>query len=104
MIPGSRRSSGGGNGNPLQYSYLENPTDRGAWQATVHGIARVGHDLATKLPPPSFRLVLIVTSSRKPPSPPNPLWFTPPMFYPPLKHVLSQQTALVLWFEFPSRL
>ena len=49
---------GEGNGNPLQYSHLENPTDRGAWQATVHGIARVGHDLATKLPPPSFRFVL----------------------------------------------
>jgi len=32
----------------LQYSCLENPLDRGAWQATVHGVARVGHDLATK--------------------------------------------------------
>ena len=39
---------GEGNGNPLQYSCLENPMDRGAWQATVHGIARIGHDLATK--------------------------------------------------------
>jgi len=36
---------GEGNGNPLQYSCLENPIDRGAWQATVHGVARVGHDL-----------------------------------------------------------
>ena len=42
------------NGNPLQYSCLENPMDRGAWQATVHGVTRVGHDLATK-PPLSFR-------------------------------------------------
>ena len=33
------RSSGGGNGNPLQYSCLKNPMDRGAWRATVHGIA-----------------------------------------------------------------
>ena len=32
------------NGNPLQYSCLENSMDRGAWQATVHGIVRVGHD------------------------------------------------------------
>ena len=40
-IPGSGRYSGVGNGNPLQYSRLENPIDRGAWQATVHGIARV---------------------------------------------------------------
>ena len=37
-----------GNGNPLQYSCLENPMDRGAWRATVHGVTRVGHDLATK--------------------------------------------------------
>ena len=39
---------GEGNGSPLQYCCLENPMDRGAWQATVHGVARVGHDLATK--------------------------------------------------------
>ena len=38
-IPGLGRSSGGGHGNPLQYFYLENPMDRGAWWATVHGIA-----------------------------------------------------------------
>ena len=36
LIPGSGRSSGGGNGNPLQYSCLENPMDRGAWQAKVY--------------------------------------------------------------------
>ena len=39
-IPGSERSPGGGNGNPLQYSCLENPTDRGAWWATVHGVTK----------------------------------------------------------------
>ena len=50
-IPGSGRSPGEGNSNPLQYSGLENPMDRGAWQATVHGVTRVGHDLATKPPP-----------------------------------------------------
>ena len=38
-IPGSGRSPGEGNGNPLQYSCLENPMDRGAWGATVHGVA-----------------------------------------------------------------
>ena len=38
-IAGSGRSPGGGNGNPLQYSCLENPTDRGAWWATRHGVA-----------------------------------------------------------------
>ena len=40
-IPGSGRSPGEGNGNPLQYSCLENPMDRGAWQATVHRVARI---------------------------------------------------------------
>ena len=38
-IPGSGRSPGDGNGNPLQYSCLENPMDRGAWWATVHRVA-----------------------------------------------------------------
>ena len=37
-VPGSGRSPGGGNGNPLQYSCLENPADRGAWRAAVPGI------------------------------------------------------------------
>ena len=37
MIPGLGRSPGGGNGNPLQYSCLGNPKDRGAWWATIHG-------------------------------------------------------------------
>ena len=40
LIPGAGGSPGEGNGNPLQYSCLENPTDRGAWQATVHGMAK----------------------------------------------------------------
>ena len=43
--PGSGRSPGGGHGNPLQYSCLENSTDRGAWWAIVYGAhQRVGHD------------------------------------------------------------
>ena len=49
LIPASGRSTGKGNGNPLQYSYLGNPMDRGTWWATVHGIAkRVRNILATK--------------------------------------------------------
>ena len=40
--PGLGRSPGGGHGNPLQYSCLENPMDRGAWQATVHTVAKSG--------------------------------------------------------------
>ena len=40
LVPGLGRSPGGRNGNPLQYSYLENPVDRGVWWATVHGVAK----------------------------------------------------------------
>ena len=40
LIPGSERSPGGGNGNPLQYSCLENPMERGAWGTTVHGVTK----------------------------------------------------------------
>ena len=40
LIPGSGRSPGAGNGNPLQDSYLENPMERGAWRATVHGVCK----------------------------------------------------------------
>ena len=46
LIPGI--SPGEGNSNPLQYSCLANPMDRGAWQATVHEVTRIGQDLATK--------------------------------------------------------
>ena len=42
-IPGSGRSPGEGNGNPVQYSCLRNPMDREAWQATVHELQRVVH-------------------------------------------------------------
>ena len=61
LIPGLERSPGGGNSYPLHYSFLGNPMDKGAWQAAVHGVARVGHDLATKPPPPpnkSNRVIL----------------------------------------------
>ena len=40
-IPGSGRSPGGGHGNPPQYSCLENPMNRGAWRANVHGVAKI---------------------------------------------------------------
>ena len=41
LIPGLGRSPKGGHGNPLQYSCLENPMDRGAWSATVHGVTEL---------------------------------------------------------------
>ena len=63
-VPALGRSPGEGNGNPfqflclenpvdpLQFSCMRNPVDRGAWWATVHEVARVGHYLTTKPPPP----------------------------------------------------
>ena len=47
-IPGSGRYPGEGNGSPLQYSCLKNLMGRGVWQAAIHGIKRIGDDLATK--------------------------------------------------------
>ena len=55
-IPGLGRSPGEGNGNPLQYSFLENLMDRGPWRATAHGVARVRQDLVTKSSPPRASL------------------------------------------------
>ena len=46
-IPGLRRSPGEGNGNPVQYSRVANPMDRGAWQATVHGVIESQKQLST---------------------------------------------------------
>ena len=54
-IPELGRSPGEGNGNSFQYSCLENLMDRGVWQATVRGVSRVGHNLATKPPLLVFR-------------------------------------------------
>ena len=51
-VPKSGRPPREGITNALQYSCLENPVDRGAWCSTLHGIARAGHDLVTKPPPP----------------------------------------------------
>ena len=51
LTPGSRRCPGRGNGSLIQYACLRNPMERGAWQATAHGVARVGHDLVTEYTP-----------------------------------------------------
>ena len=57
----SERSPGGGNGNPLQYSCVENPKDRGAWWATVHGVTKSQTRLMPKHAPWTYDLT--VTSS-----------------------------------------
>ena len=49
LVPSLGRSPGGGNGNPLQYPCLENSKDRGAWQATVHGVSKSQTRLNTRM-------------------------------------------------------
>ena len=63
-IPGLGRFPGEGNGNPLQYSCLGNPMDRGAWQAIVHGVKRVRHNLVPRPPPPPPYIYLIMAHIR----------------------------------------
>ena len=62
-IPGSGRSPGVGNGNPLQYSCLENPMDRGGWQATILGITKSWTWLSTHTHTPDYTLSLFWTLS-----------------------------------------
>ena len=59
-VPGWGRSPGEGNGNPLQYSWLGNPMDRGAWGATVHGVSKSQAQLYTQHTQPSFDYSLSV--------------------------------------------
>ena len=63
LISGSGRSPEEGNGNPLQYSCLGNSMDRGAWHATIHGVARVGQDLEVETPPILSNIVHVVATS-----------------------------------------
>ena len=56
LIPGLGGFPGEGNGNPFQYSCLENPMVREAWQATIHRAARIGHDLGITPPPPQHKM------------------------------------------------
>ena len=66
-IPGLGRSPGEGNGNPLQHSCLGNPTDRGAWQATVHaGHKRARQDLATQQQQQQTLLISHLETASKP--------------------------------------
>ena len=57
LTSGSGRSTGGGNGNPSQDSCLGNPTEKGAWWATVYGVARVRDDRVTELPPSCMHVI-----------------------------------------------
>ena len=67
LVPGSGRSLGEGNGNPLQYSYLGNPMDRGVWWATVHGVSKswTRLNLADKVPETAGLCVLDIKGSKR---------------------------------------
>ena len=65
---------GEGNGNPFQYTCLENPTDRGVWQARVHGVAKVRHDLVTK--PPSWHYLPSIYTLSLASKPSSPKWLS----------------------------
>ena len=56
------RSAGGGNDNPLQYSCLENPMDRGAWQAAIHRVGHYGRNSTHTLPFWKLRPFLLISS------------------------------------------
>ena len=62
LILGSGRSPGGGNGNPLQYSCLENPMDRGTWRATVHGFAKSQTQLSDLVHTAQYQVMLSIFS------------------------------------------
>ena len=75
-IPGLGRSPGEGNGNPLQYSCLENPMDRGAWWAIVHGVAKSW----TRLSDFTFTLTIQSFVGKEMSLLFNTLWFHKPLF------------------------
>ena len=63
-IPGSGRTPGGGHGNPFQCSCLENRTDRGAWRATVHGVAKSRTQLSDEAQHTDINIPILDSSHR----------------------------------------
>ena len=94
LVPGSERSPGEGFGNPLQYSCLENPLDRGDWQAAVHGVSKS----RTRRSDLHFHLVALSPCSVTPPKcvriPTGSFPYSPPSPFPtPAPHPLPLVTA-----------
>ena len=82
LIPGWGRSPGGGHGNPLQYSYLKNPMDRGAWWVTVQGVAKS----RTRLNDFYFTGRTLSTCAHLPVSSKRHCWISGPALYPITSH------------------
>ena len=96
LIPGSGRSPGGGNGNPLQYSCQENPMDRGAWRSTGHGVAKSQTRLSDWAQPSFSRVV----RGMDPPRSLRPVRALPLLGrgwgQPPLEHEASRKSRATL--------
>ena len=92
-IPRLQRSPGEGKGNPLQYPPLGNPKDKGAWWATVHGVTRVRHNLATEQQRADYYLQRVGSSSLTRDPTPGPL-------YGELRHLSHWTTREVPWLTF----
>ena len=90
LIPGSGRYLGERNGNAPQYSYLRNSMDKGAWWATVHEVARVGHHLATK------QASLVAQRLKRLPSMWE-TWVQPLGQEDPLEKEMATQSSILTW-------
>ena len=93
-VPGLGKSPGEGNGNPLQYSYLENPMDRGAWWATVQGVAKS----QTRLNDFYFTGRTLSTCAHLPVSSKRHCWISGPTLYLITSHYIIYSW---MWFCFP---
>ena len=86
------------NGNLLQYSCLENPKDRGAWKAIVHGVTRIGHDLATKPLPHRFLYgVSLVAQMVKNPPAMQETWVQSLGWEDPLEKEMATRSSILAW-------
>ena len=100
-IPGWERTPGEGNGNILQYSCLENPMNREAWWATVHGVARVRHDLATK--PPNHSWLTINCFNNQAVSDSGAKWFSSiGIHFLTFDHVPRGSVAFIFNYTYPT--
>ena len=107
LIPRSGRSRGEGNGNPLQYSCLENPMDRGSWQATVHRVTelhttRLSHTFTLSLCLPPFSPNFIRSSHLTPSAFKSLHAADKKHFFPETKYSLGQSLKYNNWLKLSS--
>ena len=98
-ISGLRRSPGGGHGNPLQYSCLENPMDGGTWRATVHGVAksRIWLSNFTSLHPLQYSWASLVAQMVKNPPALQETWVWSPDWEDSLEEGMANHSSFLAW-------